>query len=166
MCDANHVVGRKRDYLVVAASPAPIAKIGKAAGTMHSRLSRSSSPKRPVKRLVPGPKISTLAAGLTKNITVPHDNRQFIAAYESHHVAHLEEFASYDKAAAFLYGWNADVHSWPVAIYHPEDDRLWLWCGYRTLNINRENALEDARAILRLPKDHQFAVVEFMKENL
>jgi hypothetical protein len=107
-----------------------------------------------------------LAARPITNITVPQDNRNFIAAYESHHVAYLEEFESYEKAAAFLHGWNADVHSWPIGIYNSHNDRLWLWCGYRTLDISRETALEDARAILRLAPEHQFAVVEFMRENL
>jgi len=90
---------------------------------------------------------------------------KYIAAYESHHVAYCEEFDSYHKAATFLHGWNADVHSWPIGIYDAASDHLWLWCGYRTLGISRESALEDARAILRLPLDHQFATVEFMKEN-
>jgi hypothetical protein len=94
------------------------------------------------------------------------DSRNYIAAYESHHVAYLAEFDSYEKAADFLHGWSADVHSWPVGVYQPSDDRLWLWCGYRTLDISRTSALEDARAILRLSSDHQFATVEFMKENL
>ena len=40
------------------------------------------------------------------------------------------------------------------------------WLGARTLEINRDSAIEDARAILRLPADHEFASIEFMKENL
>ena len=91
---------------------------------------------------------------------------KLIAAYESHHVAYLTEFDSYEKAGDFLYRWADDVHSWPVAIYDPHGQFLWLWCGYRTMDINRESALEDARAILGLPRDHQFAGVEFMKEKL
>ncbi len=88
-----------------------------------------------------------------------------IAAYESHHVALVAEFDSYEKAADFLHARAADVHTWPVAIYEPRRNLLWLWCGYRTLDINRESALDDARAILSLPRDHKFAGVEFMKEN-
>ncbi|MBV8770795.1 MAG: hypothetical protein JO166_00500 [Deltaproteobacteria bacterium] len=94
------------------------------------------------------------------------ENHNLIAAHESHHVAYLTEFDSYEKAADFLNTWAADVHSWPVGIYDPRSDLLWLWCGYRTLDISRESALEDARAILKLPRDHQFARVEFMKEKL
>ncbi len=101
-----------------------------------------------------------------KNVKVQSENHNYLAAYESHHVAYLTEFDSYERAADFLHGWAADVHTWPVAIYDRRDDLLWLWCGYRTLDINRESALEDARAILRLPRDHQFASVEFMKEKL
>jgi len=97
---------------------------------------------------------------------VRSENHNYIAAYESHHVAYLMEFDSYEKAADFLHGWAADVHSWPVAIYEQRADLLWLWCGYRTLEICRESGLEDARAILSLPQDHQFARVEFMKERL
>jgi len=97
---------------------------------------------------------------------VHSDKPKIIAAYESHHVAYLTEFDSLEKAADFLHGWAADVHSWPVGIYDPHSDFLWLWCGYRTLDINRESALEDARAIMGLPRDHQFAGVEFMKEKL
>jgi hypothetical protein len=97
---------------------------------------------------------------------VPKENRRYLAAYESHHVAYLNEFDSYAEAADFLHGWNTDVHTWPIGIYHASHDQLWLWCGYRTLEISRETALEDARAILRLPLDHQFARVEFMKEKL
>ena len=95
-----------------------------------------------------------------------NENDNYTAAYESHHVAYLVEFDSYDKASDFLHGWAADVHSWPVAIYQRRGDLLWLWCGYRTLDISRESALEDARAILSLPPNHQFARVEFMKEKL
>ncbi len=110
--------------------------------------------------------ISTSAESPIKNISVTNQNRNYVAAYESHHVAYLTEFDSYEKAAAFLHGWTADVHTWPIGIYYTNDDRLWLWCGYRTLDISRESALEDARAILRLPPDHQFSTVEFMKEDL
>ena len=88
------------------------------------------------------------------------------AAYESHHVASIEEFDGYDRAASFLHGWSADVHTWPVGIYEPESNRLWLWCGYRTMDISRESALEEARAILGLAGNHQSAAVEVMKENL
>ena len=95
-----------------------------------------------------------------------NDKNKYVAAYESHHVAYLSEFDSYEKAADFLHGWAADVHSWPIAIYQRHSDLLWLWCGYRTLGINPESALEDARAILSLPRDHKFARVEFMKEQL
>jgi hypothetical protein len=101
-----------------------------------------------------------------KNVNVPSKSHNYTAAYESHHVAYLTEFDSFEKAADFLHGWAADVHSWPVAIYDRGGDLLWLWCGYRTLDISRESALEDARAILRLPRDHQFANVAFMKEKL
>lgn len=94
------------------------------------------------------------------------DNRGYIAAYESHHVAYLENFVDYEKAAAFLHGWTGDIHTWPICIYNAENDRLWLWCGYRTLDISRESALEDARAILGLPADHQFDKIEIMAENL
>ena len=97
---------------------------------------------------------------------MPSEDHTYVAAYESHHVAYLTEFASYEKAADFLHGWAADVHTWPVAIYHRQRDLLWLWCGYRTLDISRESALEDARAILSLPGEHQFAGIEFMKEKL
>ena len=93
-------------------------------------------------------------------------DKPYIAAHESHHVAYLTEFDSYEKAADFLHGWAADVHSWPVAIYERSTDSLWLWCGYRTLGISRESALEEARAILNLPHDHQFANIESMKEKL
>jgi hypothetical protein len=93
-------------------------------------------------------------------------NRCYVAAYESHHVAYLENFKDYAKAAAFLHGWSVDLHSWPIAIYQPETDHLWLWCGYRTLDISRESALADARAFLRLPVDHQFEKIEFMPEDL
>ena len=93
-------------------------------------------------------------------------NLNYIAAHESHHVAYLTEFDSYEKAADFLHGWSADVHSWPIAIYGRSDNRVWLWCGYRTLDISCESALEEARAILRLPPQHHFAGVEFMKEKL
>ena len=75
------------------------------------------------------------------------------------------EFDSYDKASDFLHSWAADVHSWPVGIYDPRRDLLWLWSGYRMLDISREAALEEARAILKLTPDHQFARVEFMKEK-
>jgi hypothetical protein len=97
---------------------------------------------------------------------VSENKRSYVAAYESHHVAHLHEFDSYERAASFLHGWGGDVHTWPVGIYDSHDDRLWLWCGYRTLDISRESALEDARAILRLRRDHQFTTIEFMKEQL
>ena len=97
---------------------------------------------------------------------MPSEDHNYVAAYESHHVAYLTEFDSYEKAADFLDGWAADVHTWPVAIYHRQRDLLWLWCGYRTLDISRESALEDARAILSLPGEHQFAGIEFMKEKL
>ena len=88
------------------------------------------------------------------------------AAYESHHVASIEEFDSYDRAASFLHGWSEDVHTWPVGIYEPGSNRLWLWCGYRTMDISRESALEDARGILGLPADHQFAKIETMSEYI
>jgi hypothetical protein len=96
---------------------------------------------------------------------VTKDNRSYLAAYETHHVARLEEFDDYEKAAAFLHLWGGDVHTWPVGVYERAEDRLWLWCGYRTLGVSRESALEDARAILRLAADHQFAHIEFMREN-
>ncbi len=92
--------------------------------------------------------------------------RGFLAAYESHHVAHLETFDDYQKAASFMHGWTTDVHTWPICIYDAESDHVWLWCGYRTMDISLETALEDARAILRLPFDHQFAKIETMSENL
>jgi hypothetical protein len=101
-----------------------------------------------------------------KNLRVHRENHNYVAAYESHHVAYITEFDSYEKAADYLHGWAADVHSWPVAIYERSTDFLWLWCGYRTLDISRESALEEARAILSLPHDHQFATIEFMKEKL
>jgi hypothetical protein len=100
------------------------------------------------------------------NLKVHRDELSYIAAYESHHVAYIKEFESYEEAADFLHSWADDVHSWPIAIYERRGDLLWLWCGYRTLNISRAAALEDARAILSLPQDHQFARVEFMKEKL
>jgi hypothetical protein len=90
----------------------------------------------------------------------------FVAGYESHHVAHLETFGDYEKAAAFMHGWTSDVHTWPICIYDPDDNHVWLWCGYRTMDISRESALEDARAILRLPADHRFTRIEMMSENL
>jgi hypothetical protein len=92
--------------------------------------------------------------------------RNFIAAYESHHVAYLETFSDYEKAATFMHGWTADVHTWPICIYDADNDHVWLWCGYRTMDINRETALEDACAILRLPAEHQFAKIDVMSENL
>jgi hypothetical protein len=92
--------------------------------------------------------------------------RSYVAAFESHHVPHLEKFYDYEKAAAFMHGWTTDVHTWPICIYDAEGDQIWLWCGYRTLDISREAALEDARAILRLPRDHRFARIESMRENL
>jgi hypothetical protein len=107
-----------------------------------------------------------LSRARLKPLNVPTDDKNYIAAYESHHVAYVPAFDSYEKAADFLHGWAADVHSWPVAVYQRHDNILWLWCGYRTLAISRESALEDARAILSLPSDHQFARVEFMKEKL
>jgi hypothetical protein len=70
----------------------------------------------------------------------------YIAAYESHHVAYRTEFDSYEKAADFLHGWAADVHSWPVGIYDWRGDLLWLRRGYRTLDISRESALESGTA--------------------
>ena len=88
------------------------------------------------------------------------------AAYETHHVAHVREFDSYEPAARFIHEWNNDVHSWPVGIYEPAENRLWLWCGYRTLGISRESALEEARAIFGLARIHEFATVENMKEDL
>ncbi|HKV54498.1 MAG TPA: hypothetical protein VJN94_07620 [Candidatus Binataceae bacterium] len=94
------------------------------------------------------------------------ENGTYVAAYESHHVAHLEEFENYESAATFLHGWGGDVHTWPIGVYDRREDRLWLWCGYRTLGLSRESALEDARAVLRLRADHQFARIDFMKENL
>ncbi len=94
------------------------------------------------------------------------EDRGYVAAYESHHVAHVENFGEYDKAAAFLHSWTSDVHTWPICIYNAAADQVWLWCGYRTLDIGRESALEDARAILRLPADHQFSKIEIMSENL
>jgi hypothetical protein len=87
------------------------------------------------------------------------------AAYESHHVAHVTEFDTYDRAADSLHVWKNDVHSWPVGIYEARENRLWLWCGYKTLDISRESALEDARAIFGLSGNHQFAKVEVMAEN-
>jgi hypothetical protein len=111
-------------------------------------------------------KISTSVESPAKNLKVHSENHNYVAAYESHHVAYLTEFGSYEKAADFLHGWAADVHTWPVAIYDRRGDCLWLWCGYRTLDISRESALEDALAILSLPRDHQFASIEFMKEKL
>jgi hypothetical protein len=88
------------------------------------------------------------------------------AAYESHHVAHVTEFDSYDRAANFLHKWSNDVHSWPVGIYEAQGNRLWLWCGYRTLSVSRESALEDARAIFGLSGNHEFGGVEIMAEDL
>jgi len=110
--------------------------------------------------------ISTSAESPAKNVKVHSKNHNYVAAYESHHVAYLTEFDNYEKAADFLRSWAADVHSWPVAIYDRRGDSLWLWSGYRTLDIGRESALEDARAILSLPREHQFASIEFMKEKL
>ena len=110
--------------------------------------------------------ISTQVERPAKSVKVDRENQNYVAAYESHHVAYLVEFESYEKAANFLHGWAADVHSWPVAVYERCSDVLWLWCGYRTLDIPRETALEDARAILRLPPEHKFASIEFMKEKL
>jgi hypothetical protein len=101
-----------------------------------------------------------------KNVGVHRENHNYVAAYESHHVAYLTEFDSYEKAADCLQEWAADVHSWPVAVYDRSINFLWLWCGYRTLDISRDSALEEARAILSLPRDHQFAGIEFMKEKL
>jgi hypothetical protein len=109
---------------------------------------------------------STSIKSPAKTCEVSSEDKHYIAAYESHHVAYVTEFDSYEKAADFLHGWAADVHSWPVAVYQRHDDILWLWCGYRTLAITRESALEDARAIFNLSLDHQFARVEFMKEKL
>jgi hypothetical protein len=95
------------------------------------------------------------------------ENRSgYVAAFESHHVPHLESFDNYESASACMHGWATDVHTWPVCIYDAENNRLWLWCGYRTLDIGREAALEDARGILRLPADHHFAIIETMRENL
>ncbi len=94
------------------------------------------------------------------------DKHEYIAAYESHHVGYLESFGDYEMAAQFLHGWTTDVHTWPICIYDSADNHLWLWCGYRTLDISRESALEDARAILRLGADHQFSKIETMAENL
>jgi len=88
------------------------------------------------------------------------------AAYESHHVTYIDEFDSYDRAASFLHGRSIDVHSWPVGIFDPAGNRLWLWCGYRTMGIDSETALEDARAMLGLPADHNFAAVAVMAEDL
>lgn len=88
------------------------------------------------------------------------------AAFETHHVAHIEEFDNYDAAAGFLHRWSRDVHSWPVAIHEPGENRLWLWCGYRTLGISREAALADACGIFGLPQDFGFAVVEMMAEDV
>jgi len=93
------------------------------------------------------------------------DHRDYVAAYESHHVAHLESFGDYQRAAVFMHGWSSDVHTWPICIYNVESNRIWLWCGYRTMDISRESALEDARAILRLSPDHQFDKVEIMSED-
>jgi hypothetical protein len=90
----------------------------------------------------------------------------FIAAYESHHVAHLEPFGEYEKAASFMHGWASDIHSWPICIYNAANNHMWLWCGYRTMDISRETALEDARAILSLPANHEFAKIEIMSENI
>jgi len=111
-------------------------------------------------------KISTSLESPAKNVKVHSEKHNYVAAYESHHVAYLTEFDSYEKAANCLHGWGDDVHTWPVAIYDRQGDLLWLWCGYRTLEISRESALEDARAILSLPRDHRFTRVEFMKEKL
>ena len=94
------------------------------------------------------------------------DNLSYVAAYESHHVAHLERFSDYDRAAKFLHGWTSDVHTWPICVYDKTNDHLWLWCGYRTLDISRESALEDARAILGLAANHRFDKIEIMAENL
>jgi hypothetical protein len=94
------------------------------------------------------------------------DNRDYVAAYESHHVAYLKSFSDYAEAATFLHGWSTDLHSWPIGIYNAASDHLWLWCGYRTLDISRESALADARAFLRLPTEHQFDKIEFMAEDL
>jgi hypothetical protein len=93
-------------------------------------------------------------------------DQAYLAAYESHHVAHLERFNNYQEAATFLHGWSSDIHSWPICIYDPASDHLWLWCGYRTLDISRESALEDARGILGLMANHRFDKIEVMTENL
>src|SRR3984893_11504673 len=94
------------------------------------------------------------------------ENSSYVAAYESHHVSHLEGFGNYDEAANFMHGWTNDIHTWPICIYNAAANHLWLWCGYRTMDISRESALEEARAILGLAGNHQFAAVEVMKENL
>jgi hypothetical protein len=94
------------------------------------------------------------------------DNRGYLAAYESHHVAYLESFGDYENAATFLHGWSTDLHTWPICVYNAATDHLWLWCGYRTLDISREAALADARAFLRLPAVHQFNKIQFMAEDL
>ena len=73
------------------------------------------------------------------------DQCGYVAAYESHHVAYLESFSDYEKAATFLHGWGSDLHTWPICVYNAATDHLWLWCGYRTLDISREAALVDAR---------------------
>lgn len=93
-------------------------------------------------------------------------NNLYRAAFESHHVAHIEEFDSYEAAARFLHQWSRDVHTWPVAIFSPEHNQLWLWCGYRTLGVKREEALQDARGIFGLPLAHDFSSVEIMPEDI
>jgi len=93
-------------------------------------------------------------------------NNLYRAAFETHHVAHIEEFDSYEAAAKFLHGWSRDVHTWPVAIHEPAENRLWLWCGYRTLGVSRASALEEVRGIFGLPQDYVFAAVEMMREDV
>ena len=90
----------------------------------------------------------------------------FRAGYESHHVGHVEDFDDYERAARLLFRQSANVLSWPVGIYEPATDHLWLWCGYRTLDLNREAGLDEARVIFGLGRGHPFAAVEIMPEDL
>ena len=119
-----------------------------------------------VKRGVVKPERSRPERILEGPLNVAQRNSIYRAAFETHHVAHIEEFDNYQAAASFLHGWSRDVHTWPVAIHEPARNRLWLWCGYRTLGVSRESALADARGIFGLPQDYGFAAVEMMAEDV
>jgi hypothetical protein len=88
----------------------------------------------------------------------------YIAAYESHHVAYREPFPDYQKAATFMHGWTTDVHTWPICIYDSAIDHLRLWFGYRQMDNGCETTTDYVRGNLCLPNDHQFAKVETMSE--